>query len=210
MTKSAPLTGPTLDTIVTQGTTPQRPRSAAVAGLIMALAIVAGAWIIGGRQGFDQIGLSGINSSLLPKVGDVAPDFFTLLSDGDVVRLSDYRGQPVWLNFWGSWCPPCRSELPDMEAAYQELAPHGLVMLAVALDEPPSAAFDYAARNGATYLIASDPERQSTGDGYPIVNFPTHILIDREGIVREVVLAELNTEEFVAHAESILTPGETP
>ena len=188
---------------------PPRQRSTAVAGLIMALAIVAGAWVIGGRQGFDQLGLGGVNSSLLPKVGDVAPDFFTILSDGRIVRLSEFRGQPVWLNFWGSWCPPCRGEMPDMEAAYKELAPRGLVMLAVALDEPPAATFDYAARNGATYLIASDPERQSTGEGYPIVNFPTHILIDREGIVRDVVLAELDKDEFVAYAESILAPSAT-
>ena len=187
----------------------QRPSAGGMAaGLAMVAAIVLVAWFIGGRQGFDQIGWGGVNSSLLPKVGDEAPDFFTMLSDGRIVRLSDFRGQPVWLNFWGSWCPPCRSEMPDMEAAYKELAPRGLVMLAVGLDEPPSATFDYAARNGATYLIASDPERQATGEGYPIVNFPTHILIDREGIVRDIVLAELDKEEFVARAETILAPAD--
>jgi peroxiredoxin len=179
---------------------------ATAAAVVMALAIVVGAWIIGGRQGFDQIGFGGVNSTLLPKVGDEAPDFFTVLSDGRVARLSDFRGQPVWLNFWGSWCPPCRSEMPDMQAAYEALAPRGLVMLAVGLDEPPSATFDYAARNGATYLVASDPERKTTGAAYPIVNFPTHVLIDREGIVRQIVLAELGTEEFVAYAETILEP----
>ena len=175
----------------------------------MALLIIAVAWLVGGRQGFDQIGLGGVNSKLLPSIGDPAPDFVTMLSDGRVVRLSDFRGQPVWLNFWGSWCPPCRSEMPDMEAAYKELEPRGLVMLAVALDEAPSASFEYAARNGATYLIGSDPDRQATGEGYPIVNFPTHILIDRDGVVREIVLAELNTEEFIAYAQTILAPSES-
>lgn len=179
-----------------------------MAGLLMALVLIAGAWAIGGRQGFDRIGLGGVNSSLLPKVGEPAPDFATVLSDGRVVRLSDFRGQPVWLNFWGSWCPPCRAEMPDMQAAYEELAPRGLVMLAVSLDEPPAAAFEYAARNGATYLVATDPERKMTGPDYPIVNFPTHILIDRDGIVRGVVLAELNAEEFIAHAATILPPRE--
>ena len=183
-------------------------RGRVVAGLIMAVVIVAGAWIIGGSQGFDRLGLGGVNSSLLPKVGDVAPDFVTILNDGRIVRLSDFRGQPVWLNFWGSWCPPCRSEMPDMQAAYEELGPRGLVMLAVALDEPPAASFDYAARNGATYLIASDPRRESTGEGYPIVNFQTHILIDRDGIVRQIVLAELDKEGFLEYAEPLLGPGE--
>ena len=185
-------------------------RNTVVVGLLIALVLVAGAWVIGDRQGFDRIGFGGVHSSLLPKVGDPAPDFTTILSDGRVVRLSDFRGQPVWLNFWGSWCPPCRSEMPDMEAAYENLAPRGLVMLAVSLDESPSAAFEYAARNGATYLIATDPERKMTGASYPIVNFPTHVLIDRDGIVREVVLAELDTEEFVAHAETILAPEAAP
>ena len=208
MTESVPLDAPSPGGVAPRETEPRR-RGAVVTGLVMALLIVLGAWLIGGRQGFDQIGFSGVNSALLPKAGDPAPDFMTVLSDGSVVSLSDFRGQPVWLNFWGSWCPPCRSEMPDMEAAYKTLAPRGLVMLAVALDEPPSAAFDYAARNGATYLIAADPERKLTGAAYPIVNFPTHILIDRDGIVRQVVLAELNTDEFIEYAEAILAPGET-
>lgn len=184
-------------------------RGTILGGLLMAFVIVAAAWLVGGRQGFERIGFGGVNSSLLPKVGDVAPDFITLLSDGSVVRLSDFRGQPVWLNFWGSWCPPCRSEMPDMQAAYEQLAPRGLVMLAVSLDEPPAAAFDYAARNGATYLIATDPEREMTGAAYPIVNFPTHVLIDREGVIRQIVLAELDTDEFITAAETILAPEET-
>ena len=209
MTESVPLPAPPPGEEAAPESEPQRRRGSIVVGLAMALLIVAGAWLVGGSQGFDQIGFSGVNSSLLPKVGDPAPDFMTVLSDGSVVSLSDFRGQPVWLNFWGSWCPPCRSEMPDMEAAYKELAPRGLVMLAVALDEPPSATFEYAARNGATYLIASDPERKTTGDAYPIVNFPTHVLIDRDGIVRQIVLAELNTDEFIEYAESILAPGET-
>lgn len=199
---------PRFATALDGSASPPRPqRGAIVAGLVMAVVIVLAAWFVGGRQGFDQIGFSGVNSSLLPKVGDPAPDFVTVLSDGGVVRLSDYRGQPVWLNFWGSWCPPCRAEMPDMQAAYEHLQPRGLVMLAVGLDEPPSATFDYAARNGATYLIATDPDRQTTGEGYPIANFPTHILIDREGIVRDVVLAELDTAQFIDRAEVILAPG---
>ena len=209
MTESVPIPAAPVGAGSAQGAEYQRPRGAVLAGIILTLVIVAGAWFIGGRQGFDRIGFGGINSSLLPKVGKAAPDFATILSDGRIVRLSDFRGQPVWLNFWGSWCPPCRSEMPDMEAAYKELAPRGLVMPAVALDEAPSASFDYAARNGATYLIASDPERKTTGEGYPIVNFPTHILIDREGIVRQIVLAEIDKEEFIAYAETILSPSET-
>lgn len=194
-----------LESGVSSTTTPPLSRRGMALGLGLSAAIVASAWIVGERQGFARIGFGGINSSLLPKVGTQAPDIVTMVSDGSVVRLSGFRGQPVWLNFWGSWCPPCRAEMPDMQTAYQELEPRGLVMLAISLDEPPETAFDYARRNGATYLVGTDPDRKLTGAAYPIVNFPTHILIDREGIIRSIILAELDAKQFVTSAESILS-----
>ena len=70
--------------------------------LALALIIVAGAWFVGGRQGFDQIGTGGQNLRLLPRIGDPAPDFAAPTVEGQLVQLSDLRGRPVWLNFWGS------------------------------------------------------------------------------------------------------------
>jgi cytochrome c biogenesis protein CcmG, thiol:disulfide interchange protein DsbE len=183
--------------------TPSRRASIGL-GAVVALLIVAVAWFVGGRQGFDQIGQGGINLSLLPKVGDPAPDVVVALTDGTPVRLSDLRGRPVWLNFWGSWCPPCRAEMPELQAAHEQLAPRGLVLLAISLNEPTEAAADYAALNHVTFLVASDPRRLATGNVYPILNFPTHILIDQDGIVRDIVLAEFTQEEIVAHAQTIL------
>ena len=173
-------------------------------GLGLAVALLFGAWLMTGQQGFDRLGQGGVNLQLLPRVGDPAPDIVTMLGSGEIVRLSDFRGQPVWLNFWGSWCPPCRSEAPDMQAAHVELAPRGLVMLAVSLDEPLATAVDYAQLNGLTYLIAGDPERKLTGAAYPSVNVPTHILIDRDGIVQKVILSELNYEQFMTYGEALL------
>jgi peroxiredoxin len=179
--------------------------------LALALAIVAGAWVIGGRQGFDRIGTGGQNLRLLPKIGDAAPDFVAPTVVGEIVRLADLRGQPVWLNFWGSWCPPCRSEFPEMQAAYAKaLQPNGVVLLAVSLDEPPEAAAGFAARNNGTFPILTDPDRAFTGAAYPIANFPTHILIDREGIVRDVVLAPIDEAEIVRRAQVIIGTEEAP
>src|SRR5581483_9054569 len=100
-------------------------RNTIISGVVIALAIVAAAWWFGGRAGFQSIGQGGVNARLLPKVGDVAPDFETSDALGNRVRLSDFRGHPVWLMFWGSWCPPCRAEFPDVVAAYKRLAPEG-------------------------------------------------------------------------------------
>lgn len=168
--------------------------------------LVGATWYVGERKGFGSIGTGGANAKLLPKIGEPAPNLLALRSPDEVVFLSDFLGQPVWLNFWGSWCQPCRVEMPAMQAAYERLAPRGLVVFAVSLDEPLENALAYAAANGATYIVAGDPIRKGSGAGYGIANFPTHILIDRGGIIREIILASLEEDEFIAHAETILGP----
>jgi peroxiredoxin len=175
-----------------------------VLSLGLAIAIVAGAWYIGDRSGFGSIGKGGVNSDLLPKVGQVAPDFTAVDPQGNIVSLSDFRGQPVWLNFWGAWCPPCRAEMPDIQAAYEQLAPKGLVLLAVSLGDQPGAAEEFAAKNNVTFKILLDPDRTLTSAAYPVYNFPTHIFIDSDGIVRELRLQEMSTEQAIKSAESIL------
>lgn len=179
------------------------------AGSIIMVAIVAAAWYIGGRQSFEQIGTGGVNLSLLPKVGQAAPDFIVgTAAEGRPVRLSDYRGKPVWLNFWGSWCPPCRAEMPELQAAYEQLRPKGLEILAISLNEPAADAAAFAELNGATYMILSDPRREYTGASYPIFNFPTHILVDAEGVIRDIVLAPIDEAEILERAQLILPDPE--
>lgn len=173
-------------------------------GLGLASVIAGGAWIIGGRSGFDVIGSGGKNQELLPKVGDPAPDFVAVSLRGEPVALSDFRGTPVWLNFWGSWCPPCRAEMPDIQAAYEQLAPQGLELLAVSLGEPPEDAARFAARNNTTFTILVDPNRTLTSPAFPIYNFPTHIFIDREGIVRKIVLSIMSEKDAIANGQEIL------
>jgi peroxiredoxin len=180
-------------------------RKQALIGLGVAAAVLLLAWFVAGRQGLSNVGKGGINTSLLPKVGDEAPDFVAISPEGQIVHLSDFRGQPVWLNFWGSWCPPCRAEMPDIQAAYQELQPQGLTLLAVSLGDKPSEAMNFAKLNGVTFDILLDPDRTLTSPTYPIYNFPTHIFIDKDGIVRKIVLSEMSTEQAVAAAQSVLS-----
>jgi len=181
-----------------------RRTGSTIVGLVVAALIVAAALTIGTRSGWESIGSGGINQRLLPRVGEVAPDFETEDVFGNPVRLSQFRGQPVWLMFWGSWCPPCRAEFPDIQAAYAQLEPSGLRMLGVSLRESPVDAAAYAAANGATFLVLSDPDERDTGSAYPIFNFPTHIFIDRDGVIRSIVLEDLGTEQAVAEANRLL------
>ena len=176
----------------------------AIVGLVVAGFIIAAALLVGSQSGWESIGTGGINSNLLPKVGEVAPDFETEDVFGNPVRLSQFRGRPVWLMFWGSWCPPCRAEFPDIQAAYAQLEPQGLRMLGVSLREAPLDAASYAARNGATFLVLSDPDERDTGAAYPIYNFPTHIFIDADGVIRSIVLEDMDTEQALAEASRVL------
>jgi peroxiredoxin len=159
---------------------------------------------MGVRGDWGTIGSAGVNRSLLPKVGEVAPDFTTEDVYGNPVQLSQFRGQPLWLMFWGSWCPPCRAEFPDIQAAYAALEPEGLRMVGVSMRESARDAAAYAARNGATFLVLSDPDGTDTSAAYPIYNFPTHMFIDRDGVIRSIVLEDMDTEQAMAEARRIL------
>jgi cytochrome c biogenesis protein CcmG/thiol:disulfide interchange protein DsbE len=191
-------------------TATKRPLTPLLVGLAVAAIIIAAAVATGVSSGWNTIGKGGINQRLLPKVGEVAPDFETEDVYGNPVRLSQFRGQPVWLMFWGSWCPPCRAEFPDLQAAYAQLEPKGIRLLGVSLRESPQEAATYAARNGATFLVLSDPDESDTGAAYPIFNFPTHMFIDRDGVIRSIILEDMSTEQAVTEANRLLdepTPG---
>jgi peroxiredoxin len=181
----------------------------AVVGLALALAIVVAAWFIGGRAGFGEIGEGGINRQFLPEVGEAAPDFVALDSTATGVWLHDFKGKPVWLTFWGSWCPPCRSEMPEIEAAYKQLAPEGLVLMAVSVDEPFDVSLAFAQALGATFPILNVPDRDLIADRYDVYNYPTHIFIDENGIVQKIIPGQLDTETALAEGRALLSRSTT-
>jgi peroxiredoxin len=188
----------------TDGSTPPQKtgisRSRVLISVGLALAIVVAAWFVAGQQGLESIGQGGVNQRLLPRVGEPAPDITVTDILGNQVTLSNLRGRAVWLNFWGSWCPPCRAEMPEIESAYQRVSPDGVVLMAISLNEPPLDAALFAARNEVTFPIFSDQYQQATGAAYPIYNYPTHIFIDPNGIVRHVILSEMSADEAVGYA----------
>lgn len=126
--------------------------------------------------------------------GSAAPGFALSSLHGDTVRLADHRGRVVLLNFWATWCAPCRWEMPALERVHRELGPQGLAVLAVNVDAAPGTldGFGYPGGDvgafvrelGLDFTILLDPSAQVLRR-YRINGLPTTFLIDREGRVVE-------------------------
>jgi peroxiredoxin len=122
-------------------------------------------------------------------VGKPAPDFqLPDLNEKDI-RLSDYRGKVVFLNFWATWCKPCREEMPSMEVLYKNFEKDGLVILAVSIDRvttkkeiPP-----FVKSLNLTFPVLVDSWGQ-TDKRYKLMGVPETYIIDREGTLREKVI----------------------
>lgn len=125
----------------------------------------------------------GIIDGWRPETGKPAPDFALVdARDGTTVRkLSDYRGQTVVLNWYASWCGPCRAEMPDFEAAYQELD-GAIVVLGVNLMESREAAVNMLQSVGATFPSVLDSDG-SIANHYGVRGMPTTFFIDADGVV---------------------------
>jgi|GEM_PF-2420310 len=125
-----------------------------------------------------------------PLIGQPAPDFtMTDVQTGEEVSLGDYEGQPVLLNFWGTWCPPCRLEMPWFQTAYEEHADEGFVVVAVDVGErvPPEMLEDmvkrFADSAGLTFPVVVGDNALDVQEAYGVAAFPTSFLIDEDGTV---------------------------
>jgi cytochrome c biogenesis protein CcmG/thiol:disulfide interchange protein DsbE len=125
------------------------------------------------------------------RVNDPAPDFTAPTLRGEMVRLSDYRGKMVILNFWASWCGPCRSEMPAIEAASGRYRDAGVVVLGMNVSESAATAAAFVEEFKLTFSILLDPTGAVSGV-YRVRSLPTTFFIDREGILREQFTGEMN------------------
>ena len=148
----------------------------ALVALIMVIALV-----MRGSTGPDSLGVISIGQQGNVKLRP-APDFHLTSFDGQRLRLSDFRGRVVILNFWASWCPPCRIEAPALQRAADRLGERGVTVLGIDVWDDPSSATQFLNEVGVTYLNAEDTTREIPVE-YGVTGLPETFVINTRGVL---------------------------
>ncbi|MBO0587719.1 thiol-disulfide oxidoreductase ResA [Sporosarcina sp. E16_8] len=138
------------------------------------------------------------------KVGDVAPDFALVDLDGESHQLSGYKGQGVFLNFWGTWCAPCKKEMPAMDRQYEVYKNQGVQVLAVNIAESDLKVRTFAEQYDMTFPTLIDKTKSVMG-AYSIRPLPTTILINPDGKIIKIITGEMSEKDIQGYMESIKT-----
>lgn len=118
-----------------------------------------------------------------PATNSAAPDFTLRGADGRNVRLDELRGQVVLVNFWATWCGPCREEMPRLETLYEKYRKSGFVLLGVNVDDDPRIALATAAKLNVSFPVLLDTDKK-VSKLYDLNTMPSTIVIDRDGKMR--------------------------
>jgi cytochrome c biogenesis protein CcmG/thiol:disulfide interchange protein DsbE len=137
------------------------------------------------------------------RVGSPAPDFTLPSVDGPPVRLADLKGRPVFVNFWATWCAPCREEMPAMQALYERYRDQGLVLLAVNMEEDEARVRRWIEQGGYTFTFLLDSDGQLV-KRYNVNAAPTSYFIDRDGVIRDLKLGAISPAEMETKVRGLL------
>jgi len=147
-----------------------------------------------------------------PYLGYMAPDFTLPTLEGEFITLSYFRGRPVLLNFWATWCPPCRKEMPDLQRFHERYGDQ-VVLIGIDWAEDPKVVRAFLEEYGISYLNVLDRQGKAFV-AYRLTGLPTSFWIDEEGILRGVWYGPLKTDEIaenfakITRAFQILTEKE--
>lgn len=148
----------------------------------------------------DRSRVNGPNQSLLQQ-GQPAPDFSLPSLGGENVRLSDLAGQVVLVNLWATWCPPCKAEMPTLNAFYENHRQAGLVVLAVNHQEDAATVAAFIQAEGFSFPVLLDQQAEVMGL-YQAQGLPTTFIIDRKGVIQHIQVGEIKADQL----ETIVGP----
>ncbi|WP_422123446.1 thiol-disulfide oxidoreductase ResA [Planococcus sp. X10-3] len=136
------------------------------------------------------------------RTGDKAPDFVLQDMEGNSHKLSDYKGEGVFLNFWGTWCEPCVEEMPAMDRQYSEYEQQGVHVLAVNIAQSDFEVQSFVDRFGLSFPVVIDKSK-SVMTAYNIRPLPTTILVNPEGEIERIVTGEMSEQDIKGYMEEI-------
>jgi peroxiredoxin len=175
---------------------------------LMAFAIVLGGlWILASRVPDTQNDVASGGLEMAPRKGFLAPDFALTTLDGSTVRLSDLRGQPVLINFWASWCGPCRAEMPHIQAAFETHVEDGLIVLGVDQLESQPPVTRFVEEFGLTFPIPLDSDGRVSA-AYRARALPTSFFVDTQGVIRDAFTGPMTAGLIESKLQMIL-PDQT-
>ena len=161
-----------------------------IVGLV--LAIVAAGLLLTRGDAKNEI-----SSTLASEKKELAPNFTLKLIDGKDFHLSDYKGKPVLINFFASWCLPCREEMPTLEKVVHEYGPKGVVFLGIAVDDTETKMKDFITKYGVTFPVGLDKTAEIQ-KSFGIYGIPTTYFIDKQGVINYSHSGSV-TEELLQH-----------
>jgi len=139
--------------------------------------------------GAPRISIAGLET------GSQAPLFELETADGEMVRLEEYRGQVVLLNFWATWCAPCRIEMPLLQSTFDSFQDQGLVILGIDFDEPADLVASFGDELGLTFPLLLDPGGK-VQQQYKVRGYPTTVVLDREGRIQSYHIGVLTQSQL--------------
>lgn len=174
--------------------------AAVLAGVLLIIVLATG-WAGGGNSGVATV--NGNASAVVYSAGHrpLAPEFSGTTLNGAKLSFSDYRGKVVVLNFWGSWCVPCREEAPTLAAVASKYRPSGVSFLGVDVRDTTAAALAFARSFHVTYPSVSDQGSAITLDftaKVPIAGTPTTLVVDRTGHIAGAVFGTVTYSDLTA------------
>lgn len=180
-------------------TAPQLVAALAGVAALVALIVVIGLVLRGGNE------RSGLGIISIGRATDVrprpAPDFVLTTFDGQRIQLSDYRGRIVVLNFWATWCPPCRLEAPVLQRAAERLNDAGVTFLGIDVWDDQAAAIEFLDETGVTYPNAEDTTRLIPVE-FGVTGLPETFVIDRQGVLVRRWVGPLSDDDL----DNLLAP----
>ncbi|MBI3761233.1 MAG: redoxin domain-containing protein [Chloroflexi bacterium] len=173
-------------------------------GLAVGLIVLFGLPPARGAQG-AVIGDPGTPQVIAPApvVGAPAPDFHLQDTAGNYHTIADAKGHPLLINFWATWCGPCRVEMPAIEARYQSNQAKGLMVYAVDADEPKPDVEDFARTFKLSFTVLLDPGAK-VQDLYQIRGYPTSFFVDGKGVIKVVHIGAMTERQLDDNLAKIL------